>query len=88
MSTADAIEQHGKTRQWVADRCGVSTRTIDDMVRTRTIPHLRFGRRVVFFEDQLAKWEADQFAANSGGVAPPPSTFRLPAPRRGPRRAS
>ncbi len=82
MSEQSAQLQGSWNRQQMADRHGVSVRTIDEETRAGKIPHLRLGARVVYPVDVVIEWERTQALSRLK-----PSPAPLPAaPRRRPRR--
>ena len=58
----------------IAERLGICEETVYDMLRSRTIPNLRYGRRFIISRVAYEKWEA------TIGEAIPVAASREPKP--------
>ncbi|WP_226036773.1 helix-turn-helix domain-containing protein [Aquibacillus saliphilus] len=52
------------TVQQVAEYLGVHTDTIYDLVRAGSLPHIRFGRKILFSKEGIDGWVRDQASAS------------------------
>ncbi len=52
----------------VASKLGICERTVWTLVKSRRLPHLRVGRRLLFSQAALESWIAEQ---QIGGGSPP-----------------
>ena len=48
------------TKQQLADRHKVKIRTVDHWIRTKKLPFLKFGKDIVFKEEELEKWGKEE----------------------------
>ncbi|GGM31808.1 hypothetical protein GCM10011351_17520 [Paraliobacillus quinghaiensis] len=48
----------------VAKYLGVHTDTIYDLVREGCLPHIRFGRKILFYKEAIDGWVRDQSNAS------------------------
>ena len=58
----------------ISERLGICEETVYDMLRSRTIPNLRYGRRFIISRTAYEKWEATL------GEAIPAATAKEPKP--------
>ena len=58
----------------ISERLGICEETVYDMVRSQTIPNIRYGRRFIISRVAYERWEA------TIGEAAPLATAREPKP--------
>ena len=58
----------------ISERLGICEETVYDMVRSQTIPNIRYGRRFIISRVAYERWEA------TIGEAIPPSAAKQPQP--------
>lgn len=58
----------------ISERLGICEETVYDMLRSRTIPNLRYGRRFIISRAAYEKWEASIGEASPATPAPASTT--------------
>lgn len=58
----------------ISERLGICEETVYDMLRSRTIPNLRYGRRFIISRSAYEKWEASIGEATPATIAPASTT--------------
>jgi excisionase family DNA binding protein len=56
--SADLNGNEGHDLKWAAARLGLSPHTVRALARRRELSHVRIGRRLVFYEGDLAAYVA------------------------------
>jgi excisionase family DNA binding protein len=54
--SADLNGSTGRDLRWVAARLGLSRHTVRAMARRRELAHVRIGRRLIFYESDVAAY--------------------------------
>jgi hypothetical protein len=73
--SAELNGDHGHNLKWAAARAGISPHTMRQKARRREIAHVRIGRRLVFYEKDVADYlqrhrvEAREMTGRSTGPA-------------------